>query len=183
MSGYTLEICTDVNATVSLYFEHKSFWLGFWSGAGSVFLSDDWRSAEKQASGWWQQNREELNSIAQECWNGSIPWISAVFVFFALGVNGNVEATCMSLDNWSIISKCLFFFLLHDSCAGWLSVSDTFTSSSTAPQWSLFYTLNLGTILFFTHCKLWHDSLMYSPHQQHNMGIDRLDSYGDDVLI
>ncbi len=120
-----------------------------------------------------QKNRGELNSKARECWNGSIAseddLIIRCFclVFFAIGINGFFCCCC-----------------LHDKCcAGWLRVSDCHQQlhcSSVNPHHKH---LNQRRLFFSTLCELWNDRLMYSTHQQHNMGIDQLESYGDDVLI
>lgn len=171
MSGHTLEMCAAVNAAASVYFELKSLWLGFWSGC--VFLSDHWRSAEIRG---WQQNREELNPKA-----GVLKWIYC----FSGCLEYQLFRAWVFLCSWCWWNLHSFFFsvLCDNFSAGWLRASDTFTRSFAVLRWSLLHTSNRRPIFFFTPWKLWHDSLMYSAHQQQDMGIDRLDCYGDDVLL
>ncbi len=144
------------------------------------------RSALTEIRG-WQQNLEELNSKAQECWNGSI----------ASEDDLNIGCFCfllqlVSTEAWE---PCVFLHTAEVSLANFTSFfspSWQLLSRMTESVWQqlhctpvelVIYTFNLRTSFFLTRCKLWHDSLMYSTHQQHNMGIDRLDSCGDDVLI
>ena len=166
MSGYTLEICTAVNATASVYLEHKSHWLWFWSGGGSVFLSDDWRSAETQVateSRWVKKSPRVLKWIY-------CLFLLCFFVFLQL-VLMEERKICVFLETTDVsFSKLFSFYITTDQQDDWKGLI-------------VFYTFHLRPIFFFTHCKLWHDWLMYSTHQRHNMGIDQLESYGDDVLV
>lgn len=95
-------MCAAVNAAASVYLELRSLWLGFWSGC--VFLSDHWRSEEKQTSGWNPRMATESRgakpksrSVEMDLLLLRMSWISAV--------------SCLGFSLQLVLMESLFFFL------------------------------------------------------------------------
>ena len=139
-------MCAAVNAAASVYFALKSLWLGFWSGGGCVFLSDDWRSAEKQASDWnpWVATesrgaKPKSRSVEMDLLLLRMSWISAV--------------SCLGFSLQLVLMESLFFFFSSSVSTSWRDDWERLTPSPPASLYSggACYTLLIEGQFSFSH--------------------------------
>lgn len=132
-------MCIAVNIAASVYFDRRSLWSGFCSSGGSVFLSDDWRSAKTQASDWdlWMatESRAQRESVCGLL--RRMTWRSVFCLFYLQSVwmkSSFTHMTAAQHDDW-----------------------ERLTLWPAAPLYSSGACFTLVIEFFVTHCKLWHD--------------------------